>query len=174
MRRLLTMDHHLAGSDFIGQVHVVDLAEGAEEGSAHIELEVRDAWHAAPGVESHFTLQVPHFAEVSHLVEKGADLVVLLSGVAGGHGRLTFGANSVFVVGDEGSLRCTSGNPLFAVHNSGFVCSVQSYMPGAPASLAAMRADTVAMRRRAADRLPDIAGAGGVGAPKRAGKENVQ
>lgn len=155
MGRLMTMDHHLVRADFIGEVTVRAIAP-RKDGGADVEVQVDDVWSSRWAKARTLTIAIADWGSFAGLVEEKARLVVLLSGGAWQSSPFTFQANSVFRVDDDGTLRCMSQNPLFAVHNSGFICSIQEYMPSAPLSLKEMRDETIAMRGRAAARLPDL------------------
>jgi hypothetical protein len=155
MGRLMTMDHHLVRADFIGEVTVLAI-QSREDGGAEVEVQVDDTWSSRWTEAQTLTITIADWGSFAGLVEEKARLVVLLSGGAWTSSPFTFQANSVFRVADDDMLRCISKNPLFAVHNSGFICSIQEYMPSAPLSLKAMRDETIAMRDRAAMRLPAL------------------
>jgi hypothetical protein len=151
--RLLTMDHHLVQADFIGEVTVLAIRD-ARDGGVLADVHVEDTWYSRWDAKEQLTVGAASLENMGGLVQEGARLVVLLSGGPWTESALTFRGNSLFRVAKDGGLECVSGNPLFAVHNSGFVCSIQAYMPGAPISLAEMKSETLAMRGRAARRLP--------------------
>lgn len=153
--RLLTMDHHLVQADFIGEVTVRAVRE-SQSGGVLVDVDVQDVWYSRWKSGEELTVGAASLAEMGGLIQEGARLVVLLSGGPWTESALTFRGNSLFRVAEDGTVQCVSSNPLFAVHNSGFVCSIQAYMPGAPISLADMKTETLAMRERAARRLPAL------------------
>ncbi|AUX43353.1 uncharacterized protein SOCE26_048010 [Sorangium cellulosum] len=158
MARALTMDHQLVRSDFIGVVRVVGLREEAEEETVIVDLVVEDTWFSRWEKEAALTVGVAsdHWGAYRGLIAKDEKLVVLLAGGPFTTAPFTFHEKSVFAVHEDGTLTCASGNPLFAVHHGGFVCSVKEYMPTAPLTLEEMRRDTLRARKRAAVHLSSL------------------
>jgi hypothetical protein len=155
----MTMDHQLVRADFLGEVTVDGIRLASDGKTVLADIIVNDAWFHRGPVASRITVGVAgeHWGEYRHLVVDKARLVVLLSGGPWIESAFTFRNNSVFSITEDGGIRCTSGNPLFAVHNTGFVCSIQAYMPIQPITLAQMRAATLVARNRAVPRVPDLA-----------------
>ena len=155
-RRLLSMDHHLVQADFIGEVRVAAVDSEPRDKPAEVSLISINTRHTRWSPRPTLTMHLSPTANLAHMIRPGAHLVVMVSGGPWIEMPFTYGKNSVFLIADDNSIRCVSGNPVFAVHNSGFWCSTPDRMPTRPVTLAAMREQTIAMRRRAAGRLPDL------------------
>lgn len=150
---LLTIDQYLLRADFAGEVQVSDQSWDRAAGLQRIRLQVVDPWFTRwqVGEELSLTTGLGMVAFVP-----GARHVVFISGGPWEDSPFTFRAESVFRIGDDGRVRCRSGNPLFGVLNDGFLCTAQEVVEGEPVTVAQMRQQVLAARGKAARRLPQL------------------
>lgn len=150
---LLTIDHHLLRADFAGEVLVLDQSWDLEAGLQRIRFRVVDPWFTRWRVDDELSLTTgPRMVAF----QPGARHVVFVSGGPWEESPFTFRAESVFRVGDDGRVRCRSGNPLFGVLNDGFLCTAPEVVVGEPVTVAEMKAQVLRARARAARRLPAL------------------
>jgi hypothetical protein len=150
---LLTIDQYLLRADFAGEVLVVEQSWDRGAGLQRIRFQVVDPWFTRwqVGEELSLTTGLRMVA-----FEPGARHVVFVSGGPWEESPFTFRAESVFRIGDDGRVRCRSGNPLFGVLNDGFLCTAPEVVVGEPITVAEMKAQVLRARAKAARRLPAL------------------
>lgn len=154
-RLSLTMDHVLVRADFIGEIQVLDTT--AVDGLYSVRTRVVDQWFSRWPYAGRMTFRVtPNFPAIPHLV-RGSTAIVFLSGGAWQQSPFTHRENSVFPVTSDGRVICHSSNPLFAVTDAGFHCSIPELTAGSPLTVVDMRASALDVRARSVRRLPELA-----------------
>lgn len=159
------MDQVLLRADFVGVVKVEEVVTPSGENWAAdvvgLRVSVEDTWFSRWADDRSLRTMIINIAteqwgRFRRTIPVKERLVVLLSGGPWVESPFTHGVNSVFAIRPDNTLRCISGNPLFAVAAGGFVCSIQPYVATPPISLSQMRADFLTARGRAAVRLEGL------------------
>lgn len=150
---LLTIDQYLLRADFAGEVLVLDQAWDREAGLQRVRFQVVDPWFTRWQAAEELSLTTG-FRMVAF--QPGDRHVVFVSGGPWEESPFTFRAESVFRVGEDGRVRCRSGNPLFGVLNDGFLCTAQAVVDGEPVTVAEMREQVLRAREKAVRRLPAL------------------
>lgn len=149
---LMTMDHHLVQSDFIGVVRVERIAFTPNQTPVRrISAVVEDVWSSRWDVASGDELPITTVPQID-LFAHGQRYVVLLAGGPWHGSPLTHRNNSVFHIRGE-TLACSNGLALYGALSDGFLCSVPELVVGEPVALSELRRQVVTLRTRAASRL---------------------
>ena len=153
-REVMTMDHHLVQSDFVGVITVERVTQD-RDGATHL-VRIDDVWESRWGVGVGDSTTIPTGPQVRPLLA-GARYVVLLAGGAWHQSPFTHRMNSVFRLEEDGNLRCDNGLTLYGAFGDGFYCSIPELVIGEAPTLDEIRTQTVRQRRGAVLRHPDLA-----------------
>ncbi len=156
---LLNMDHVLVQTDLVGEFRVERVTLSDDGHSVLVEVSPLDVWFNRNPNQERLTLGVESDAwgDFRHILVEGQRIVAFVSGGSWTRSTFTYDEKSIFAVAEDGRILCGSGNPLFAVSNNGFTCSIQEYMPTSPLTVAEMKQQMHGARSRAVNRLPELA-----------------
>lgn len=150
---LLTIDQYLLRADFAGEVLVLEQSWDRQAGLQRVRFQIVDPWFTRWQVAEELSLTTG-FRMIAF--QPGDRHVVFVSGGPWEESPFTFRAESVFRVGEDGRVRCRSGNPLFGALNDGFLCTAQAVVEGEPVTVAEMREQVLRAREKAARRVPAL------------------
>jgi hypothetical protein len=146
MSELMTMDHQLVRSDFIGVAWV----------NGDNQLIVEDVWATRWGLEEGAHIGVDTRAHL-RFSKAGARYLFLLKGDTWEKATLTHGRHSLFSIQRDGTMHCDDGTMLYSAAMSGFLCSTPALVWGTQKDEPALRAEVLLRLGRARKRLPELA-----------------
>lgn len=156
--RLASVDRVIIESDFIGTVDVI-AQKTIDSNLTEVTLRVVDTWHTRWPQRDILHVTFDNYHGRYNLLLEDEDqpvrALVFLSGGPWQESPFAHGSNSIFRIRQDGAF-CRSGNPLFAVTELGFYCSIQEYMASPPSTLSNLRAQTLELVRRAQARHQSV------------------